>query len=210
MAIKKRLTKYLLLKTRINLCFKMLFNPDIIIYDPSTEAITRIFGKKMIEKLRDQRDLYLVFVFCDLDCLKEVNDNYGHRTGDMFLKKFTEAVKMNIRKGDLIIRFGGDEFLITFTFSLKDNKNKSFEKISKKEEIGKTIDTIMKRISKDFPFFSYGYAFDDKRKTIDEVIDLANKRMYEQKKNKNRNENLERIKKFIKIKNVDKTLSHIS
>lgn len=66
----------------------------------------------------------------------------------------------------------------------------------------------MKRISKDFPFFSYGYVFDSK-KTINEIINLADKRMYTQKKKrkKNREETLERIKDFIKIQNKNKITS---
>ncbi|HET7307519.1 MAG TPA: GGDEF domain-containing protein [Gammaproteobacteria bacterium] len=49
---------------------------------------------------------------CDLDDLKEVNDNYGHKSGDGLLKYFVAVVQPRLQSGDKLYRFGGDEFLM--------------------------------------------------------------------------------------------------
>ncbi|MBD3797275.1 MAG: sensor domain-containing diguanylate cyclase [Campylobacterales bacterium] len=53
-----------------------------------------------------------VVAMCDLDYFKDINDTYGHIAGDQVLKKFVDIVKKNIRSSDLIIRYGGEEFVI--------------------------------------------------------------------------------------------------
>lgn len=48
----------------------------------------------------------------DIDLFKQVNDTFGHRTGDMVLGRIAETIKTSIRKNDDVGRYGGDEFLI--------------------------------------------------------------------------------------------------
>lgn len=48
----------------------------------------------------------------DLDNLKLCNDHFGHGAGDSVLKKLAEVIKAELRSGDKLIRFGGDEFLL--------------------------------------------------------------------------------------------------
>lgn len=55
----------------------------------------------------------LSLIMCDIDKFKEINDLYGHWTGDLLLKKFAARLKESVRDGiDWIVRYGGDEFLI--------------------------------------------------------------------------------------------------
>ena len=47
-----------------------------------------------------------------MDDFKKINDTFGHEIGDIVIKKVVEISKNSIRESDLIIRFGGDEFII--------------------------------------------------------------------------------------------------
>ena len=58
----------------------------------------------------DHRDL--VFIMVDMDFFKEVNDQYGHPAGDRLLQLVAERLAMVVRKSDVLVRWGGEEFLI--------------------------------------------------------------------------------------------------
>lgn len=62
-----------------------------------------------IRKL-DHRDL--VFIMVDVDFFKEVNDRYGHPAGDRLLQLVAERLTKVVRKSDVLVRWGGEEFLI--------------------------------------------------------------------------------------------------
>ena len=51
-------------------------------------------------------------LLCDLDRLKEVNDSFGHATGDRVLKAAADVLRSRVRAGDLAARLGGDEFAV--------------------------------------------------------------------------------------------------
>ena len=77
-----------------------------IVMDTLTTAYNRnILG----ETTSDQYD---VLILMDLDNFKAYNDRYGHQQGDLILIKFTEIIKNNLRHEDLVVRYGGDEFLV--------------------------------------------------------------------------------------------------
>ena len=51
-------------------------------------------------------------VFVDLDEFKQVNDRYGHAVGDLVLRRLAAVLRLCCREEDVLIRYGGDEFLI--------------------------------------------------------------------------------------------------
>ena len=67
----------------------------------------------------DDSDKYAVAML-DLDHFKKINDTYGHVIGDDLLKHTVEIMQQSIRSSDIIVRVGGEEFLIIFkSFTLK-------------------------------------------------------------------------------------------
>ena len=64
-----------------------------------------------IDALR-QEDLPLAMYMFDLDNLKKVNDNLGHDKGDDMLRAFAELLHQQTREGDILCRYGGDEFVV--------------------------------------------------------------------------------------------------
>jgi two-component system cell cycle response regulator len=49
---------------------------------------------------------------CDIDYFKQVNDRYGHLAGDAVLREFGRRLAGCVRKADIVVRFGGDEFML--------------------------------------------------------------------------------------------------
>lgn len=81
---------------------------------------------------RDGKDF--VVCFADLDFFKHVNDSFGHHTGDLVLKQFSEIIKKSIREVDYAARFGGEEFVLLLV-------NTDIEQsISVAERIRQTLD----------------------------------------------------------------------
>lgn len=62
--------------------------------------------------MRMRRNLCIAVL--DIDFFKNVNDQYGHEAGDAVLQHFTQTIKGQIRKYDILARFGGEEFVIQF------------------------------------------------------------------------------------------------
>ena len=67
--------------------------------------------KEEMERIDESGDLLNVLIF-DLDNFKSFNDSYGHVWGDKLLSLFAEIIRQNIRKEDIPIRYGGEEFLV--------------------------------------------------------------------------------------------------
>ena len=85
-------------------------------YDNLTDCLSR---QGFIEKLQQDFALYrrygtvVSLVFFDLDKFKDINDRYGHVTGDRVLQTFAATVKANLRETDYLGRIGGDEFILS-------------------------------------------------------------------------------------------------
>jgi len=67
---------------------------------------------RLYETAPEERSNDLVFFLIDLDNFKEVNDRYGHGEGDRVLVAIANRIKSVIRKADVLVRWGGDEFLV--------------------------------------------------------------------------------------------------
>ncbi|MDX1764941.1 MAG: GGDEF domain-containing protein, partial [bacterium] len=83
------------------------------------DAMTGLHNRRFLQEyaptlvasaLRRKKTVGLVM--CDLDYFKEVNDRYGHDVGDTLLRETAHIIRTTVRDADVVIRFGGEEFLV--------------------------------------------------------------------------------------------------
>ncbi len=87
---------------------------QLAILDPLTKIYNRRYGMEHFRddfsySLRNNNPLGVMML--DIDHFKNVNDTYGHIVGDQVLIAIARIIKSNIRKGDLLLRYGGEEFM---------------------------------------------------------------------------------------------------
>jgi diguanylate cyclase (GGDEF)-like protein len=84
---------------------------ELALRDPLTGLPNRLHLERRLEwKIGNGQPFSVAFL--DLNQFKAVNDKYGHPAGDLLLKLFSEELKSNVRPGDVVGRWGGDEFVI--------------------------------------------------------------------------------------------------
>jgi two-component system cell cycle response regulator len=100
--------------------------------DPLTEAYNRRFG---LGRLREEYSRAVraegpfAVLMLDVDNFKAVNDTYGHLVGDRALRKVAAACRRAIRDGDVLIRYGGEEFLVLLPGAGADDLHRIGERI---------------------------------------------------------------------------------
>lgn len=88
---------------------------DAALTDTLTGLHNRLYLKEYAEKIVAgvrRRDKSIGLIMCDLDSFKQVNDTYGHNVGDIVLKEAASVLRRSVRESDIVIRFGGEEFLV--------------------------------------------------------------------------------------------------
>ncbi len=113
------------------------FLKQMSIKDPLTGLYNRRFVEQALENITAgvmRRNTVLGVLMCDIDYFKKVNDEYGHDVGDEILKGVAKILKENVRKSDIVSRFGGEEFLILLVDIRKGEAEKIAEKLRKRVE----------------------------------------------------------------------------
>ena len=81
-------------------------------HDQLTGLYNRRYFENEMERLNKSRKLPTGIIIGDIDDLKNINDNYGHKVGDDYIKKASEIFNLTTRNEDIVARIGGDEFAI--------------------------------------------------------------------------------------------------
>lgn len=145
-------------------------------HDELTGLYNRRYFENELERLNQSRKLPISIIIGDLDNLKYINDNFGHKNGDDYIIKAAEIMKNNLREEDIIARIGGDEFAVI----LPDINSETSLDISKriKDECKHYKD--YKKLG-----ISIGHATkNDQSEDLGEIFIEADKKLYEDKKNK--------------------------
>ncbi len=148
-------------------------------YDTLTMLPNRMYLKNQITRslMRISRDSGYGFslLFLDLDGFKEVNDTYGHRTGDSLLTMVAGRFKESVRSIDVVARVGGDEFIILLDgivdhADIKYITNRIIKSIQKKFIVDKNVIYIS---------VSIGIETDIKAEDLpDDIMQKADRAMY--------------------------------
>ncbi|MCR5766400.1 MAG: GGDEF domain-containing protein [Treponema sp.] len=142
-----------------------------------TDSLTHVRNRKYYdEHLANQSCSALVIA--DIDSFKQINDTYGHLYGDNALTAISEVLQKSVRDSDNIVRYGGDEFLI----SLKDITPEILSK--RLEKIRNLVEKIqIEKCPQLHLSMSFGAVYGEG--LIKDMFSIADKLLYKSKKTKN-------------------------
>ncbi len=122
-----------------------------------------------------------LLMFVDLDRFKQINDEHGHHAGDFALKSAAHRIRATVREADTVGRWGGDEFLVFMENVDRNRVSELFAKIRKAVE--KPVNYRNHQLTVGA---SIGYALaPDDGKKMDELLRIADERMYADKDTRN-------------------------
>lgn len=173
------------LGTEIALIDNTLINSEAS-KDPLTGALNR---QKLNQLYFNQLEIAFatsetfVLAMCDLDNFKKVNDTYGHVAGDEMLKSFVKISKRILRSSDMLIRYGGEEFMFILP-AIKIEKAKVILNEIKDEFASFILDFEGNKISTTLSFGTLELnpeADEVYLKNFESVVSLVDKKLYEAK-----------------------------
>ncbi len=146
-------------------------------YFSTVDELTKVYNRRALndylEKLIDYSKCYgepLSIAMVDIDYFKGINDSYGHDVGDEVLIKLSEILLRNIRKVDILARWGGEEFTILMPKINVEEAYKMLETLRKTIENTRVINDMRVTISVGVTELKNTDTFDDLIRRADEVL----------------------------------------
>lgn len=167
------------LSTAIDNTFKYEETERISVTDAMTGMFNyRYFMNRLIDELERAKNLGipLSLIMVDIDYFKEINDTFGHMVGDEVIIQLADLLRNIVRKGDIVTRYGGDEFFIILPGSGKQFTMKLGQRL---------LDTVKNnKFTKDIKLtLSLGMVtFPDDASTIDSMLRWVDNALYSAKK----------------------------
>jgi diguanylate cyclase (GGDEF)-like protein len=157
---------------------------QIIEQQSFTDPLTEIYNRRSLDRMSGQfisqarrRKTPLTFLMVDADRFKEINTRFGHLTGDFVLAEIAGILKLSIRGSDAVVRYGGDEFLILLSETTSVGAQKVVERIKEKLAEWNAAGHLQNCLIR----LSIGTAEWQDGKTLDQMLDAADRSMFEQK-----------------------------
>ncbi|MGE8036233.1 PAS domain S-box protein [Lysinibacillus sp. KCTC 33748] len=154
---------------------------DTLTQLPNRRFLNKEFPKILAEAKEHNECLAILYI--DGDDFKTVNDQHGHDTGDDFIRKFGQVLITAVRNHDLVIRMGGDEFVVVLTDLTRDGKTRHTQMMD-------IINRIRNELKKGWtiekhhfaPTASIGIAYyPDHGQTLNGLLELADQALYKAK-----------------------------
>lgn len=152
-----------------------------------TDQLTGLYNRHYLSEilareyeLAHRYETSLICVMVDVDFFHEVNDTYGHPTGDRALRNFARYIQENLRQSDIIARYGGEEFIILLPLTTLEEAYETLERLRKG-----VFSRKWAGMPDDFQIsFSAGISAlpDEGIKDQDDLIAQADKALYQAKK----------------------------
>ena len=153
-------------------------------YLGSHDVLTGLYNRTYFEEERLRMDrgrrYPISIVIADVDGLKPINDQYGHASGDELLRRVGEVLKAGFRAEDMVARIGGDEFAIVMPDTNAEVADQAVERIRKLIVFNNGF-YLGPRLG-----LSLGVATTVAEGGLIEVQKLADDRMYQEKRSKNK------------------------
>jgi len=152
---------------------------DKVKFDSEIDSLTGFYNRRFVDNVlpsllaqMDRKNEKLSIAILDCDKFKAINDRYGHRKGDLVLQEFSALLLTSIRKSDVVVRWGGDEFLIIAPYADDDDIKKILKRFNNElRELSKKMQITIS--------VSSGYAiYPRDAKIIDDLISIADSKMY--------------------------------
>jgi len=149
--------------------------------DPLTGLYNRRFFQEFINKESERARRYchpIAFAMMDINNFKKINDRYSHMVGDEVLKDLSQLLSDNIRESDILVRYGGDEFLLVMPETNGESTTVVKRIISKLKEWNEKANLIDEPLG-----ISIGHShwLPSEDKSIEDVLEEADEKMYEDK-----------------------------
>jgi diguanylate cyclase (GGDEF)-like protein len=99
--------------------------------DPMTGCFNRRVFRDLVDEVRaDTQKRGGTLLVLDMDGLKGINDTQGHSAGDQAIRRTADAIRLNTREGDLVLRWGGDEFVVILPGITRDEARRRADGMS--------------------------------------------------------------------------------
>ena len=160
---------------KINMNVNKLYH--IATHDQKTGLYNHVFFRDVfaLELDKAKRGKKLSLIVVDIDHFKQVNDTYGHLTADKILKKVARVLEKEVRKYDIVARFGGEEFFIMLPAATLERAKRIAERVRK----AVFNDGNLKKYGISI---SLGVAEYKERDNLDRISRRADKALYKAKK----------------------------
>lgn len=151
-------------------------NTDVLTGLPNRRAITVALRGQLDSALTAGQPFSIAL--CDIDRFKMVNDTWGHDAGDLVLRWFADVCQVNIRKHDLIGRFGGEEFLLLFPNSAQGDAALICQRLLKRMHSEPVVFT---EATQQVITASFGVAQSQPGESLEVLLSRADQAMYRAK-----------------------------
>lgn len=145
------------------------------------DTLTGAYSRRYLEKVREEWEiesaagvLQAVVVVMDIDGFKGLNDQYGHEVGDEALRYLVRVILGNVRNNDILIRHGGDEFILIFKDCFQSKALEIMSRVKEYLELHEGFDHPIR--------ISYGISEITNIENYDEVMRETDQKMYNDKR----------------------------